>query len=75
MAEKLAEAIGVMSELFAGYRETPIQVETCVACKMDREFCGVSVGKQKGSAGDVCLFESAGTCAGGTVNCMRCCGS
>jgi hypothetical protein len=53
LEEKLAVAKGVMSELYAGYRETPLLVETCVIRKADGEFCEASIGKQKGSAGDV----------------------
>jgi len=53
LEEQLERAKGAMSELFALYRETPLQDEKCIARKADGEFCGVSVGKQKGSAGDV----------------------
>jgi hypothetical protein len=53
LEEQLKQAKGAMSELFAVYRETPLQEEKCIARKADGEFCGVSVGKQKGSAGDM----------------------
>jgi hypothetical protein len=53
LEEHLEQAQGVMSELFANYRETPLLVDTCIARKADGEFCGASIGKQKGSAGDV----------------------
>jgi hypothetical protein len=53
LEEQLEQGKGVMSELFAGYRETPLLVETCIARKADGEFCGASIRKQKGSAGDV----------------------
>jgi hypothetical protein len=49
---KQTEALGVLSELLAVYRETPVMEETCIARKLDGNFCGVNVGKQKGSAGD-----------------------
>jgi hypothetical protein len=53
LEEQLAQAKGVMSELFASYRETPLLVENCIVRKADGEFCDASIGKQKGSAGDV----------------------
>jgi hypothetical protein len=53
LEKKLAQARGVMSELCAGYRETPLLVETCVVRKADGKFCEASIGKQEGSAGDV----------------------
>jgi hypothetical protein len=53
LEEQLKQAKGAMSELFASYRETPLQVENCIARKADGEFCGASIGKQKGSVGDV----------------------
>jgi hypothetical protein len=53
LEEKLAVAKGVMSELCAGYRETPLLVEACVVCNTDGDFCDATIGKQKGSAGDV----------------------
>jgi hypothetical protein len=53
LEEQLDQAKGAMSELFALYRETPLHDEKCIARKADGEFCGVSIGKQKGSAGDV----------------------
>jgi hypothetical protein len=53
LEEQLEQAKGVMSELFAGYRETPLLVETCTVRKADGEFCGASIGKQKGSSSDV----------------------
>jgi hypothetical protein len=65
LEEKLAPARGVMSELCAGYRETLLLVETCVVRKADGIFCEASIGKQKGSAGDV---SSTCRCAGGTAN-------
>ena len=52
LEKKLAQARGVMSELCAGYRETPL-LETCVVRKTDGNFCEASIGKQKGSAGEV----------------------
>jgi hypothetical protein len=48
---KQTEALGVLSELLAVYRETQVMEETCVARKLD-DVCGVNVGKHKGSAGD-----------------------
>jgi hypothetical protein len=48
---KQTEALGVLSELLAVYRETQVMEETCVARKLD-DLCGVNVGKHKGSAGD-----------------------
>ena len=39
LEEKLAQARGVMSELCAGYRETPLLVVTCVVRKADGNFC------------------------------------
>jgi hypothetical protein len=53
LEEQLEGAKGAMSELFALYRETPLQYEKCVARKADGEFCGASVGKETGSAGDM----------------------
>ena len=53
LEEKLAQARGVMSGLCTGYRETPLVVETCVFRMADGNFCEASIGKQKGSAGDV----------------------
>jgi hypothetical protein len=40
------------------YRETPVMEETCIACKLDGNFCGVNVGKE-GERGRFFL-ESAG---------------
>jgi hypothetical protein len=48
----------VMSELLAVYRETPVMEETCIARKLDGNFCGVNVGKE-GERGRFSL-ESAG---------------
>ena len=51
--EELAQAKGVMSELFAAYRVSPLRDEDCIVRKKDGDFCRATIGKQLGSAGDV----------------------
>jgi hypothetical protein len=49
---KQTEALSVLSELLAVYRETQFMEETCIARKLDGNSCGGNVGKHKGSTGD-----------------------
>jgi hypothetical protein len=55
---KQTEALGVLSELLAVYREIPVMDETFIARKLDGNFCGVNVESRRGARER--FLESAG---------------